>query len=549
LGQREHQQDVIDEMAALAASTLEAAGDVDRRRAWLLAHTADFVGAEESASRSVESERKHGDRSGLAASLVALGTGLRWSGRPLEAVSHLEEAVSAAADSDKQQADALTELGSTLVEVQQPTDAFPYLEEAQRIYEESVDLRGQAEVAGIQARALHQHGDRSLAAERYERAIELCRRIGYRHGEGVNTVNLSSLHHMTGRVADALPGYDRAAQIFAELGNVRGEAMVLANAASARHSLLGDDERAVADARKAMHHFIDIGDRAREAQCLEIIAGVSARQGRVDEAVRLLEESLQTLAETGNRFLESQHLRSLALLQLDQGGHEDALVTLDRADQLCREAGFDEMVVELTSIRGAACVAVGRVSEGLALTRQAVERLSAGVERPYLVHHRHSLAAATAGEHEEARQAALLASDVLETALTGLSSAEHESAIDRVPEHRDIVDTASHFSPSTVQALIPAIGTPTGRPLVVEDLRQITWTIDHPDDDSVDSPIERRRQRVLRLLTEADEAGVAPSIDHLAKVLEVSGSTVRRDLDALREAGHRVTTRGQRQVS
>jgi DeoR/GlpR family transcriptional regulator of sugar metabolism len=84
----------------------------------------------------------------------------------------------------------------------------------------------------------------------------------------------------------------------------------------------------------------------------------------------------------------------------------------------------------------------------------------------------------------------------------------------------------------------------------MEDLRPITWTIDHPDDDTVDSPIERRRQRVLRLLTEADEAGVAPSIEHLAKALEVSGATVRRDLDALREAGHRVTTRGQRpQVS
>ncbi len=550
LGQREHQHNVIDEMAALAASALEAAGDVDRRKAWLLAHTADFVGSEESARRSVESERKHGDRSGLAASLVALGTGLRWSGRPLEAVSHLEEAVSAAADSDKQQADALTELGSTLVEVQQPTDAFPYLEEAQRIYEESVDLRGQAEVAGIQARMLHQHGNRSLAVERYERAIELCRRIGYRHGEGVNLVNLGLLHHMLGGVVNALSKYEVAAQVFAELGNVRGEAMVLANAAWARHAFLGEDAQAEADARKAMHHFIDIGDRAREAQCLEIIAGVSARQGRLDEAVRLLEESLHALAETGNRFLESQHLRSLALLQIDRDEHQEALTTLDRADQLCREAGFDEMAVELTSIRGAAYVAVGRVSEGLAVTRQAVESLIPGVERPYLVHHRRALAAAASGEYDEERQAALLARDVLETALTGLSSAEHESAIDRVPAHREIVDAASRFSSSTVQALIPAIGTPTGRALVMEDLRQITWTIDHPDDDTVDSPIERRRQRVLRLLTEADEAGVAPSMEHLAKALEVSGATVRRDLDALREAGHRVTTRGQRpQVS
>ena len=549
LGQREHQHNVIDEMAALAASTLEAAGDVDRRKAWLLAHTADFVGAEESARRSVELERRHGDRSGLAASLVALGTGLRWSGRPLEAVSHLEEAVSAAADSDKQQADALTELGSTLVEVQRSAEAFPYLEEAQRIYEESRDLRGQAEVAGIQARALHQK-DTERARARFERAIELCEKVGYRHGEGVNLVNLSLFDHMLGRVADALRGYDRAARIFAELGNVRGEAMVLANSAWARQALLGDYERAEADARKAMRHFVDIGDRAREAQCLEIIAGVSARQGRLDEAVQLLEESLQALAGTGNRFLESQHLRSLALLQLDQGEHEDALTTLDRADRLCGDAGLEDLAVELTSIRGIAYLAAARVSESLAAARRAVERLSGGVERPYLVHHRHALVAAVAGEHEEARQAALRAHEVLESTLTGLSSDEHESAIDRVPEHREIVDAATRFSPNTVQALIPAIGVPMGRAVEEEELRQVTWTIDHPDDDTVDSPIERRRQRVLRLLAEADEAGVAPSIELLAKALEVSGATVRRDLDALREAGHRVSTRGQRpQVS
>lgn len=550
LGERDHQLNVIDEMAGLAASSLKAAGDVDRRKAWFLAHTADFVGAEESARRSVEFERQQGDRSDLAASLVALGTGLRWSGRPLIAVTYLEEAVSAASDSHEQQADALTELGSTLVEIQQSTDAFAYLEEAQRIYEESIDLRGQAEVAGIQGRALHQHGDRNLAAERYETAIELCRRIGYRHGEGVNLVNLGLLHHMLGSVVSALSKYEVAAQVFAELGNVRGEAMVLANAAWARHAFLGQDARAEADARKAMQHFIDIGDRAREAQCLEIIAGVVARQGRLDEAVKMLEESLQALTETGNRFLESQHLRSLALLQIDRDEHQGALATLDRADQLCNEAGFDEMAVELTSIRGAALVGVGRVTEGLAVTRQAVESLLPGVERPYLVHHRRALAAAASGEDDEERQAALLAGDVLETALTGLSPAEHESAIDRVSAHRQIVDAASRFSPSTVQALIPAIGVPTGRTLMVEDLRQITWTIDHPDDGTIDSPIDRRRQRVLRLLTEADEAGVAPSMEHLARALDVSDATVRRDLDALRRAGHSVATRGQRpQVS
>ncbi len=546
LGRRSEQKELIEEMVTLIGSNPVKQGELERRRAWLLAHTGDFVGAEESARRSVEVERESGDRAALAASLVVLGTGLRWSGHPLQAVSHLQDAVTTATDDDRWRAEALTELGSTLVEVQRPEEALPHLEDALGIFRELEDLRGEAEVVGIQARGLHQQGDRDLAITQYGRAIELCRRIGYRHGEGVNLVNLSNLHHLLGRVADALTGYDQAARIFAELGNLRGETMVLANAASARHNLLGADDWAEADAVKAMQHFADIGDRAREAQCLDIIAGVASRQGRHADARRLLEESLQGLAGTGNRSLEGQHLRSLALLHLKSGKHEEALDILDRADRVCVEAGLDDLAVELLSIRGTTCLATGVVMEAVAATRLAVERLTPGVERPYLVHHRHALAARAAGNHEEARQAASEAHRLLSATLEGLPVEENETAIERVPEHGEIVAAWNEISPQTIQVLLPSVGVPTGRRLRDDDLRSVTWTVDHPEDDRVASSIERRRGRLLRLMTEAQEVGAAPSVDHLAAALGVSGSTVRRDLSVLREAGHDIATRGQR---
>ncbi|MGA7227546.1 MAG: BTAD domain-containing putative transcriptional regulator, partial [Acidimicrobiia bacterium] len=149
LGLRDEQRDVISEMSMLAESNSELAGDLGIRRAWLLAHTADFAGAEESARESVEIERSRGDGAALSAALVAFGTSLRWSGRPLDAVPHLEAAVDAAAGSDQATADALTELASTLVEVQGSVEALPHLERAGLIYQRLEDLRGQAEVAGI----------------------------------------------------------------------------------------------------------------------------------------------------------------------------------------------------------------------------------------------------------------------------------------------------------------------------------------------------------------------------------------------------------------
>ena len=546
LGRRSEQEEVIDEMAMLAESVPEIKGDVERRRTWLLAHSADFQGAEASGIRSVDSEKQRGDRSSLAAALVALGTAVRWSGRPLDAVPYLDEAIGAASTDEEKRADALTELASTLVEVQQSAGALPRLEQALEVYEEHGNLRGEAEVAGIQARAFHQQGDIDLARTRYQRAIELCQQIGYRYGEGVHLVNLSLVDHMLGRVADALPGYDRAERIFTELDNVRGEAMVLANASSARHVVLGDDVRALADAKRARGLFADIGDRAREAQCLEIIAGVASRQGRHEEAKRLLEDSLEALSGTGNRFLEGQHLRSLALLQLDVGEYQDAFGILDRADEVCVDVEFKDLAVELLSIRGMAWLGVGREADALDHTRRSVESLTPGVERPYLVYWRHFLAATAVGAHPEARQSALRAHETLESTLSGLSGEDRKRSLERVPEHAEIVAAASRLTPQTIQVFLPASHAPAGGRLIARDLRKVTWTVEHPEDDRFVSPIEKRRGRVLRMVAEAVESGAIPSIDHLANALGVSESTVGRDLSELRRAGHVVSTRGHK---
>ena len=545
LGHRDSQRQTIDEMAQLTESTPELRGDLERRRAWLLAHKAEFVAAEEAARLSLDAETTRGDRLGAAASLVVLGTALRWSGRPLEAVIHLEAAVDAGESDAARRAEALTELGSTLIEVQRSAEAMAHLDDAITIFRELGDLRGEAEVTGIRARALRHRGDGELAAVEFEKAIGLCRRIGYRHGEAVNLVNLSTLHQLLGQVAAALPGYDQAAGIFAGLGNLRGEATVLANAASARLNLLGDDERSLADASKAARIFSDIGDRAREAQCLEVVAGVSSRRGEWAAAQRLLEDSLELLDGTGNRYLEGQHLRSLALLLIEREQYDRALDVLDRADRLCEQAGLADLGVELLSIRGAAHVAAGRVGEGVSATRTAVARIASGVERPYLVHHRHALAARAAGKTSEERDAALEADRLLRVALEGLSADARERAVNRVPVHREIFDVARRLSPRIVRVKLPAIDVPTGRKLREEDLVAVTWTVDHPDDAWADSSVDRRRTKVVRLVDEAREQAAVPSIAVLAEALGVSESTVRRDLIALGDDGHEVVTRGR----
>jgi DNA-binding SARP family transcriptional activator/DNA-binding transcriptional ArsR family regulator len=545
LGRRGEQEDVIGEMSDLIPSLPDMAGDMLRRRAWLQAQQGELVEAERSARSSVDMEKELGDDAGFASSLVALGTVLRWSGRPLEAIPVLEDATMAAVDLPHR-ADALTELASTLAEIQQADAALARLEEAEQIYHTSDDLRGQAEVSGIRARIQRFNGQSDLAFTTYGTAIDLCRQIGYRHGEGLNLTNLANLQQLQGGVVEAMKDYDRAARIFDELGNIRGEAMVLTNSASGRHHLLGDDERARSDALRAMDLFSRIGDRAREAQCQETLAGIMSRRGDQAGARRLLQDSLTALSDSGNSSLEAQHLRSLVLIHLATGDIESARDIAKKAQKVCEEAGLEELAVDLISIEGSILLQTGDVSGALQLTRKAVDRLSPGVERAYLVHHRHALAATAAGVHEEARTAGVKADTMLRRALAGLRPEQLEHAIQTVPEHREIVAMAKRLTPTTIEVWLPLEGTPTGRPLQAEELCSVTWTVDHPDDAQIESPIERRQARLVRLIAEAEAGGTSPTTEQLARTLGVSASTVRRDLNALRDDGHTVSTRGGR---
>jgi biotin operon repressor len=97
-----------------------------------------------------------------------------------------------------------------------------------------------------------------------------------------------------------------------------------------------------------------------------------------------------------------------------------------------------------------------------------------------------------------------------------------------------------------IEVWLPAVGAPTGKALDDTELRLVSWTIEHPDDQAHTPAPQKRRHQLLRLLDQAEEQGAVPSSEHLAQALAVSASTVRRDLAELRRAGYDATSRGQR---
>lgn len=117
-------------------------------------------------------------------------------------------------------------------------------------------------------------------------------------------------------------------------------------------------------------------------------------------------------------------------------------------------------------------------------------------------------------------------------------------SLERVPEHRAIVEAWQAIPPRRTPFRLPRNDAPTGRPLRDDEWVEVTWTVAASEDEAIPGKTARRQHRLLRLLQEAREQGAAPRVDDLAAALGVSPKTIKRDLVALRRAGHAVRTRG-----
>jgi DNA-binding transcriptional ArsR family regulator len=102
-------------------------------------------------------------------------------------------------------------------------------------------------------------------------------------------------------------------------------------------------------------------------------------------------------------------------------------------------------------------------------------------------------------------------------------------------------------NPTRQTVRLPRTEAPLGRSLRPDELVEVTWTLESPDDAAVADVGQRRRRQILRLLDEAAEQGAAPTVDDLADAIGSSRSTVRRDLATLRGLGVPTPTRGHRE--
>lgn len=540
LADRNGQRRLLDELTAASGLEADVKSEVMRRRARLLAVLSQLEAADKLAGSALEIDARRGDEAGQAEDLLVLGTVSLWRSRHNGAEAHLRAGLELAAPGSDLAADIGHVLSDVLIDTQSFEDAARFLSAARSTYERTANKRGLAGVARSQAVLYGETGAYDLVRPALDQADRICQEIGYQHGVALNALNLGFFYRITGKAARAIEPTTRSLRIFETMANDRGRAMASANLADLRH-YFGDSEEAGDLASEALSVFEALDNRGGAALCRGTLADIERRGGRPDSALDHVNAGLRLAGIDGGTNARLQLQRTRAHLHLDAGELEKGLALAEGAWQAADRANKKWLRVDLTVPYSRGLVMVGRPERALELTA-AIEPSPHEAELLYwrMEAQRHL------GDYEGAYRTLDAAHAAVQRQFEGLRPDEVMRGLTAVPVNRQLEAAWQAGRPDSQTIALARLGTPTGRPIEADDLVEVAWTVRHPLDELLPEGPDRRRHRLVRLVTEAEAAGAAPTVADIAEALGVSTATARRDIDTLRRGGHVISTRGRR---
>ena len=534
LGRRDRQAVLLELLEELTTADATLATTVAIRRARHLGHV-DELDAAVRVARSAVAEAPDARLRGRAR--TSLGEVRHWQGHHEEAVGLLDTAVTELGD-DPEALHAMYALATALRALQRFDQAREILEDALALADATDDDVAEVRALGGLADLDAETGASDRAVDRYDRAIQLARTVGFRHREGVGLVNLATLRLGLAQPAAALRSYDEAEAVFRSLGNRRGIAFVQFNRAWLRHRWLGADDDAERDALAALEFFAEVGSPAVAVSAHETLAAIARRHGEVDVALDHLEAGVRLAEEVGDQRGHVQLQRGLAEVHLAAGDPAAAAAAAASGATTADELGMREHTADLAALAAEASLRNGDSRAAVRWSRMAEADVGWSGE-PHRVHHRLAVVATTTGAPATAADHHRAAATLLDQSLAGLE--EPVRALARaVPAHAEIIALAAEYLPRSIDLRLARADAPLGRPLERHETIQVGVTLGPPP-----SGIEERRAHLLTVLQQVEDQHAAATIDDLSLLFDVSASTIRRDLSALRRAGHDVQTRGR----
>ncbi len=335
------------------------------------------LGEAQQASGMLERARdlllSHGDRHAGALATGALGEALADSGSYEAARTWVSKALEIAADigNRAQVAAHTSRLGAIALYAGDRQAASDLQREAVQIFQALGDRRGAAGARLKLADVLARQGEVEQARELIASVRTTYQQIGDRHGEARAWDQLGVVVGRSGGL-DARRHFERALELYREVGDPRGEADALGHVAST-WSAYGQLEKAGELFSQALEIYRRIPSRKGSAKVMYNLSLIYLKTGRVDEASALLNESYRNFLEIDERMNACWAQRKLGDVQMRQGRLASARVTLEAALALSREVGSRSAEGHALTALGDLAAHEGDLPAAVALHEQARE--------------------------------------------------------------------------------------------------------------------------------------------------------------------------------
>jgi DNA-binding SARP family transcriptional activator/predicted ATPase/biotin operon repressor len=557
LGRREEQFRDLETMMQLSNNDPVRLTGVKCRQARLLTSVGDLDQGRVLAEETLEEARTHGDRSLQAEALSVLAVIAMRSGRREEAIPIRQEIVEIhhGLGDVRREAKARRNLGNSLMVLQQLDEAYRQIRVALDLIRNRNDRVEIASLVSSLGHIWRFRGKYLRAAACYRFDLSLARSIGHRSSEASSLINLAQALEHLGRMVEAMQCYTQAIEVFQAINDPEGEASARYNLAGLLVEWTGDFQAVSAHLEAAQAFYRRVSDSNGLAYCLVNQAGMALQQADLQQAQAILNSEVLHTQGQRNRWLGVQHEVMLAQLEIELGRSDQALTRLERIEGVCRSIGLNALIPRIITVRADALLESGQPQVALGLIEELLG--SPDADTDFELHFRHFRVLDALGQPDPAQadvqpdpaQAALdRAYQALLLALADLSTDQRAMSLSNVRKHREIVLAWESRNLRRETVRLPRAGTPTGRALRDDEYVDVTWTRFAPEDNTVQDKTERRQYRLARLVDQARDQGATPTVDDLARALDSSRATIKRDLAALRQAGSRVQTRGSRGV-
>lgn len=319
------------------------------------------------------------------------------------------------------------------------------------------------------------------------------------------------------------------------------------NLAVARHNqalafiALGDYEKA----RRSLEHNLQVFESIRSRRALgvtQLVLGEVAEDlGKRDEALSFYRNALENAeaVKSLDGIASAQQLLGSLYLNMEQPLEAIPILEESRNSWIEQENDWERNQTE--AVLGLALLIVGqkaRAEESASVGWEAFKSHKIKGEKPQ--RWLWSLYRLLLGLNQSDRAQEILQGAYAELQRQAKNIREPDMRrgfFERVPNNHAILNAYDQLlgSPRTRTVRLARRDVPLGRALREDDFATVTWTLNAPDDESIEDKAERRQHRLKRLLAESAAQGAAPTDDDLAQALEVSRRTILRDMQILHE--------------